>query len=110
MAGLGFETKPCYTYCRNLLRQGIEDSGYVDDGKLVFGTSPLTRIIKNKKVKHRLCMKRKIISRIVFDKGAHWRNITRVLKINNLNIVCCAWTVLEIRSTVTSNYCLYGGP
>ena len=52
VASLGFETKPRYTDCRNLLRQGIEDSGYVDDGKLVFGASPLTRIIKNKKVKY----------------------------------------------------------
>jgi len=54
VASLGFETKPRYTDCRNLLRQGIEDSGYVDDGKLVFGASPLTRIIKNKKVKYKL--------------------------------------------------------
>jgi hypothetical protein len=62
VASLGFETKPRYTECRNLLRRGIEDSGYVDDGKLVFGASPLTRIVKNKKVKYRLCMKGKIIS------------------------------------------------
>jgi hypothetical protein len=61
VASLGFETEPCYTDCRNLLRQGIEDSGYVDDGKLVFGARPLARIIKNKKVTYRLCMKRKII-------------------------------------------------
>jgi hypothetical protein len=51
VASLGFETKPDYTYCRNLLRQGVEDSGYVDDGKLVFGTSPHPGIIKNKKVR-----------------------------------------------------------
>ncbi|PNF39204.1 hypothetical protein B7P43_G01303 [Cryptotermes secundus] len=49
VASLGFETKPDYTYCKNLLRQGVEDSGYVDDGKLVFGASPVARIIKNKK-------------------------------------------------------------
>jgi hypothetical protein len=52
VASLGFETKPDYIYCRNLLRQGIEDSGYVDDGKLVFGASPRARIIKSKKVKY----------------------------------------------------------
>ena len=51
VADLQFETKPNYTHCRNLLRQGIEDSGYMDDGKLVFGASPLARIIKNKKVR-----------------------------------------------------------
>ncbi|XP_023717487.2 nucleosomal histone kinase 1 [Cryptotermes secundus] len=47
VASLNFETKPSYAYCRNLLKQGVEDSGYVDDGMLVFGDSPLTRIIEN---------------------------------------------------------------
>jgi hypothetical protein len=61
VASLGFETGPCYTHCRELLRRSIEDSGCVDDGKLVFGASPLTGMIKNKKVKYRLCMERKSI-------------------------------------------------
>jgi vaccinia related kinase len=43
VASLTFETKPSYAYCRNLLRQGVENSGCVDDGKLVFGNSPLGR-------------------------------------------------------------------
>jgi hypothetical protein len=54
VSSLGFETKPDYAFCRNLLRQGIEDSGYVDDGKLVFGARPCPRIIKNKKVRYSL--------------------------------------------------------
>ncbi|XP_021932623.1 serine/threonine-protein kinase VRK1-like isoform X3 [Zootermopsis nevadensis] len=49
VSSLGFQTKPDYTFCRDLLRQGIEDSGYVDDGKLVFGARLCPRIIKNKK-------------------------------------------------------------
>ncbi|PNF23470.1 Serine/threonine-protein kinase VRK1 [Cryptotermes secundus] len=49
VASLNFETKPSYAYCRNLLKQGVEDSGYVDDGMLVFGDSPLTRIIENRR-------------------------------------------------------------
>ncbi|PNF16722.1 hypothetical protein B7P43_G00858 [Cryptotermes secundus] len=47
VASLGFETAPDYAYCRKLLRQGIEDSGCVDDGKLVFGNSLLAGIIEN---------------------------------------------------------------
>jgi hypothetical protein len=47
VVSLNFETKPSYAYCRNLLKQGIENCGYVDDGKLVFGDSPLARIIEN---------------------------------------------------------------
>jgi vaccinia related kinase len=47
VASLNFETKPSYAYCRNLLKQGVEDSGYMDDGKLVFGGSPLAGIIAN---------------------------------------------------------------
>ncbi|XP_069674134.1 serine/threonine-protein kinase VRK1-like isoform X2 [Periplaneta americana] len=49
VASLGFETKPDYAYCRSLLRQGVEESGYVDDGKLLFGHSPHPRVIKSKK-------------------------------------------------------------
>jgi vaccinia related kinase len=47
VASLTFETKPSYAYCRNLLRQGLENSGCVDDGKLVFGESPLGRTSEN---------------------------------------------------------------
>lgn len=54
VSSLGFQTKPDYTFCRDLLRQGIEDSGYVDDGKLVFGARLCPRIIKNKKVNYSL--------------------------------------------------------
>jgi hypothetical protein len=41
VASLDFDTAPDYAYCTKLLRQGIEDSGCVDDGELVFGDSPL---------------------------------------------------------------------
>jgi vaccinia related kinase len=44
---LDFESEPNYTYCRNLLKQGVEDSGCVDDGKLVFGVSTLERTTEN---------------------------------------------------------------
>jgi vaccinia related kinase len=47
VASLGFETMPDYAYCRTLLRQGIEDSGCVNDGKLVFGDSPLAGVTEN---------------------------------------------------------------
>jgi hypothetical protein len=47
VASLGFETTPDYAYCRKLLMQGTEDSGCVDDGKLVFGDSPLAGVIEN---------------------------------------------------------------
>jgi hypothetical protein len=66
VSSLGFETKPDYTFCRNLLRQGIEDSGYLDDGKLVFGASPCRRIIKNKKVRYSL---------YIFVPKRRWKNI-----------------------------------
>jgi hypothetical protein len=39
-----------YAYCRKFLRQGIEDSGCVDDGKLVFGDSPLAAVIEIKEI------------------------------------------------------------
>jgi hypothetical protein len=45
VTSLGFETTPNYDYCRELLRQGIEDCGCVDDGKLVFADSPLAGVI-----------------------------------------------------------------
>jgi hypothetical protein len=45
VASLGFETTPNYDYCRELLRQGIEDCGYVDDVKLVFVDNPLAGVI-----------------------------------------------------------------
>jgi vaccinia related kinase len=44
VASLTFETKPSYAYCRNMLKQGIKNSGCADDGKLVFGECPLGRI------------------------------------------------------------------
>jgi vaccinia related kinase len=47
VASLRFESKPSYAHCRNLLKQGVENSGCVDDGKLVFGESPLVRTNKN---------------------------------------------------------------
>jgi vaccinia related kinase len=47
VASLGFETTPNYTYCRKLLRQGIEDCGCVDDGKLVFADSPIAAVTEN---------------------------------------------------------------
>jgi vaccinia related kinase len=47
VASLDFKTEPNYTYCRNLLKQGVEESGCVDDGKLVFGESPLAITIDN---------------------------------------------------------------
>ncbi|KAJ9595955.1 hypothetical protein L9F63_012848, partial [Diploptera punctata] len=48
VCSLGFETKPDYSYCRDLLRQGIEDAGYVDDGKLEFSRSKLTKARKRR--------------------------------------------------------------
>ena len=51
VCSLGFETKPDYRYCQDLLRQGIEESGYVDDGKLVFGANARPKLAKSKKVK-----------------------------------------------------------
>jgi hypothetical protein len=53
VASLNFQTKPSYAYCRNLLKQGVEDSGNVDDGMLVFGDSPLARIIENNNRGHK---------------------------------------------------------
>ncbi|PNF16481.1 Serine/threonine-protein kinase VRK1 [Cryptotermes secundus] len=44
VASLGFETAPDYAYCRKLLMQGIDDSGCVNDGKLVFGDSPISGV------------------------------------------------------------------
>jgi hypothetical protein len=41
VASLNFESKPNYAYCRNLLKQGVQDSGCVDDGKLVFDENAL---------------------------------------------------------------------
>nr|CAD7207350.1 unnamed protein product [Timema douglasi] len=43
---LGFETRPDYSHCRKLLRQGIKDSHFVDDGKLVFGANPKVPLTK----------------------------------------------------------------
>jgi vaccinia related kinase len=47
VASLNFESKPNYAYCRNLLKQGVQDSGCVDDGKLVFDESPLPITTEN---------------------------------------------------------------
>jgi hypothetical protein len=47
VASLGFKTKPNYDHCRELLRQGINDCGCVDDGKLVFGVSQLAGVVQN---------------------------------------------------------------
>ncbi|XP_047116541.1 serine/threonine-protein kinase VRK1-like [Schistocerca piceifrons] len=51
VASLEFDTRPDYSYCRKLLRKGITDAGYVDDGKLEFGlsVSPRMKQIKKKK-------------------------------------------------------------
>jgi vaccinia related kinase len=40
VASLNFKIRPSYVHCRNLLRQGVKDSGCVDDGMLVFGDNP----------------------------------------------------------------------
>jgi vaccinia related kinase len=47
VASLNFQTRPSYAYCRNLLKQGVEDSGCVDDGKLVFEDNPFPLTIEN---------------------------------------------------------------
>jgi vaccinia related kinase len=46
VANLDFETEPNYAYCRNLLKQAIEDSGSVDDGRFVFGEGPFATSAK----------------------------------------------------------------
>jgi hypothetical protein len=46
VASLGFETAPGYAYCRKLLMEGMENSGCVDDGKLVLRDSPLAGVIE----------------------------------------------------------------
>nr|CAD7578167.1 unnamed protein product [Timema californicum] len=50
---LGFETRPDYSHCRKLLRQGIKDSHFVDDGKLVFGANPKVPLTKKRPVKRK---------------------------------------------------------
>nr|CAD7445768.1 unnamed protein product [Timema bartmani] len=50
---LGFETKPDYSHCRKLLRQGIKDSHFVDDGKLVFGANPKVPLTKKRPMKRK---------------------------------------------------------
>jgi hypothetical protein len=47
VASLGFKTTPNYDHCRELLKQGIEDCGCVDYGKLVFGDSRLAGVVQN---------------------------------------------------------------
>jgi vaccinia related kinase len=47
VASLNFETRPSYDYCRNVLRQGIVESGCVDDGELVFEEIPRPRSTGN---------------------------------------------------------------
>lgn len=37
---LNFDTKPDYNYCKSLLRHGIRQAGYADDGKLNFNSPP----------------------------------------------------------------------
>jgi hypothetical protein len=55
VASLNFETWPSYAHCRNLLKQGVEDSGCVDDGKLVFEGKPFPPATesRNRRNKHR---------------------------------------------------------
>lgn len=40
VVSLNFETKPDYEYCKTLLKQGIRQAGYADDGKLNFNSLP----------------------------------------------------------------------
>ncbi|KAK6632412.1 hypothetical protein RUM44_007454 [Polyplax serrata] len=40
VVSLNFETKPDYEYCKTLLRQGIRQAGFADDGKLNFSSPP----------------------------------------------------------------------
>lgn len=47
VASLNFDTEPEYEYCKTLLRQGIRQAGYSDDGKLNFFTTPMK--LKSKK-------------------------------------------------------------
>jgi vaccinia related kinase len=54
VASLGFETTPNYDYCRELLRQGIEGCGCVDDRKLVFGDSRLAGGVQNNDERNKL--------------------------------------------------------
>lgn len=47
VVSLDFDTKPDYNYCKSLLRHGIRNAGYADDGKLNFNSSPAK--LKSKK-------------------------------------------------------------
>jgi hypothetical protein len=47
VASLDFKTDPGYAHCRCLLRKGVEGSGYVDNGDLVFGGNSLESISEN---------------------------------------------------------------
>lgn len=40
VVSLSFETKPDYDYCKTLLRHGIRQAGYADDGKLNLDSPP----------------------------------------------------------------------
>ena len=41
VVSLSFKSKPDYEYCKSLLRQGIRQYGYADDGKLNFDSPPV---------------------------------------------------------------------
>jgi hypothetical protein len=46
VASFDFETEPNYAYCRKLLKQGVEDSGCVDDGKLLLERVHLQELLR----------------------------------------------------------------
>lgn len=49
VASLTFDEKPDYEKCRNILRQGLVERGYKDDGKLVFMSATPKAISKKPK-------------------------------------------------------------
>lgn len=50
VASLNFETEPDYNYCKTLLRQGIRQAGYADNGKLDIN-SPPARLKSKKRIR-----------------------------------------------------------
>ncbi|KAK7792562.1 hypothetical protein R5R35_008660 [Gryllus longicercus] len=48
VSALTFDATPDYAYCRRLLRSGVNGAGFVDDGKLVFGSGSVPLLAPNK--------------------------------------------------------------
>ncbi|KAG8238948.1 hypothetical protein J437_LFUL018698 [Ladona fulva] len=112
VSSLDFETQPDYSYCRELLRSGMKNETFDNNGKLLFGLMPV-KVAKNKRAtkrkaneepENRGSIKKRVLFRNVGRKPCVPQNYNRMTRNSN------AAPVLRSRQNFSWEKVLSGDP